>query len=413
MKKLLLITYDFPYGEEDLCFIGEEFRSLRDKFEVTILVTNPTEDKLCIDLPEQTGVFVLKPDRLEKYRKPLQLLREDARREIREALADTDTSTGKSRRSSVLYYSCRASFIQKTVKELDRKYGFDVIYTYWCTPATLAVIRHKLAEKRSYKIVTRFHGYDVYKERTLDGWQCFRRTITAECDKLVFASRDARKYFVDNWCSEADKTELLYLGSPDFGYREGNLSKKLSVVSCSSLKPLKRVPLIAEAIGIIGKSEQVSWNHFGGGEGFDDLAKKCAKQFGDNPNIRYKLWGTVRNEKIGELYDSVGAEVFVNASTTEGTPISVAEALSKGIPAVGTAVGGNPEIIENDKTGYLISKDPTPDELAEAILKLWRLSDDEKIQMKRSSRAEWERRFNATNNAGHFADMLVELTADA
>jgi len=48
------------------------------------------------------------------------------------------------------------------------------------------------------------------------------------------------------------------------------------------------------------------------------------------------------------------ADFFVMSSAWEGLPIVLLEAASVGLPAVVTDVGGNKEIIENDKNGYVV-----------------------------------------------------------
>ncbi|UZD66507.1 glycosyltransferase [Marinobacter sp. AN1] len=50
-------------------------------------------------------------------------------------------------------------------------------------------------------------------------------------------------------------------------------------------------------------------------------------------------------------------DIFLLSSHTEGTSMTLLEAMSIGIPAVVTSVGGNPEILEDNATGLLTPSD--------------------------------------------------------
>lgn len=60
------------------------------------------------------------------------------------------------------------------------------------------------------------------------------------------------------------------------------------------------------------------------------------------------------------------SHLFVTTSVSDGTPVSLLEAMASGLPCIATNVGGIPEWIENRKTGLVI---PTgsPEAVAEAI----------------------------------------------
>jgi len=63
------------------------------------------------------------------------------------------------------------------------------------------------------------------------------------------------------------------------------------------------------------------------------------------------------------------ADVFVLASNHEGSPLSVMEALSAGLPVISTAVGGVPELIDDGETGFLVGPKDTP-ALADAMKRI-------------------------------------------
>lgn len=60
------------------------------------------------------------------------------------------------------------------------------------------------------------------------------------------------------------------------------------------------------------------------------------------------------------------SDCFVLSSHSEGLSCSIIEAMAAGIPAVVTDVGGNCELVENNKTGYLVPPN-NPDAMAEKL----------------------------------------------
>ncbi len=74
--------------------------------------------------------------------------------------------------------------------------------------------------------------------------------------------------------------------------------------------------------------------------------------------------GNVSNETVKEYL--LLADIFVLVSRTEGLPRAIIEAMSYGLPCIGTLVGGIPELIEKE---VLIPKN-NPKSLAEKIKKL-------------------------------------------
>jgi glycosyltransferase involved in cell wall biosynthesis len=67
-------------------------------------------------------------------------------------------------------------------------------------------------------------------------------------------------------------------------------------------------------------------------------------------------------------------DTYVLSSLWEGLPLALLEALALGLPVVCTTVGGNPEVIEHGKNGFLV---PPRDSaaLAEHLLKIYRDKD--------------------------------------
>ena len=60
-------------------------------------------------------------------------------------------------------------------------------------------------------------------------------------------------------------------------------------------------------------------------------------------------------------------DLFVLASFSEGTSMALLEAMAAGVPAAVTAVGGNPEVVIGEQTGWVVASGSIK-ELTSAIL---------------------------------------------
>ncbi|NWN90417.1 glycosyltransferase [Marinobacter adhaerens] len=96
-------------------------------------------------------------------------------------------------------------------------------------------------------------------------------------------------------------------------------------------------------------------------------------------------------------------DVFLLSSFTEGTSMTLLETMSLGIPAVATAVGGNPEVIDKDKTGVLV---PNDDEKAFAK-EMIRMVDD--LSLRTEMGANARQRFNECYSASAMAENYLTL----
>lgn len=97
------------------------------------------------------------------------------------------------------------------------------------------------------------------------------------------------------------------------------------------------------------------------------------------------------------------ADIFVLASTQEGLPISLVEAMALGRPCIATRVGAIPEALTNGEDGLLI-EGSEPDELAAAIIDL--INDKAKRERLGAAAAKTAR---ASFNAVHSAEKVINI----
>ena len=101
-------------------------------------------------------------------------------------------------------------------------------------------------------------------------------------------------------------------------------------------------------------------------------------------------------------------DVFVLPSLWEGQGIALVEAMAAGLPCIGTAVGGIPEVLDAGRAGILVpSKDPKA--LADAIVQL--LSDSELASRLSKAARERAKAFSIEACAAKYEELYGRLLA--
>jgi len=104
-----------------------------------------------------------------------------------------------------------------------------------------------------------------------------------------------------------------------------------------------------------------------------------------------------------------GSDLFVLSSREEGMSNALLEAMSAGLPCVVTDVGGNAEVVDDGRTGFLVPSD-RPDLMAGRIATL--LSDDGlRHRQGEAARRKYEASFTLDRMIGAYQDMYEEVLA--
>jgi glycosyltransferase involved in cell wall biosynthesis len=112
-------------------------------------------------------------------------------------------------------------------------------------------------------------------------------------------------------------------------------------------------------------------------------------------NERVTFWG----QQLDVAPFLSTADAFIMSSKSEGLPISLLQALSLGLPAVVTNVGGMAEVVSKAKAGIAVS-DTDPSEMAAAILRL-------------ASSEEEREQFSINAKTSFFASFTLEGMVEA
>lgn len=166
----------------------------------------------------------------------------------------------------------------------------------------------------------------------------------------------------------------------------------------------KNVETLVEAVGKLSQMDvgEFELNLVGEGEQRPVL-ERIVSELGLTRRVKFAGW--VARDQIADHYRL--ADVFVTATTWEGMPNTVLEAMACGLPIVGTQASGLHELVRDGLNGYLVpTKDP--EALAQALARL--MGDGyERRRMGRESRRLAEREFAWEYIAAQYLEVYKQV----
>lgn len=396
---LLMLTKTYPFGSGE-AFIENEITVFSQHYDNVYIIACdvPKDEKKVRKLPHNVKVYRI--DSINKNKDRLSGASHYLLSNEPDIKAERKACKGFMQKLFLSYFEAKSRRIFKTILQsgiLDTAASFPyVLYSYWLF--VTARVGTLISEQfRPVYMFTRAHRYDLYADKNKLGYLPFRRLLLSRYNEIFPCSDDGTHYLCDKYPEFSDKISTSFLGTIDHG--DGRLSSDgiFRIYSCSRVVSVKRVERIAEALKLLdGKNLKIQWTHIGGGEQLEavkNLAQNSLK------SIEYQFLGDTPNQKVLEIYSNDPVDLFINVSSSEGLPVSIMEAVSFGVPVIGTDVGGTSEIVFNGLTGLLIPENFTNEELSEKIEYFYSIHETEKYQKYRKDCREfWEEHFQAIKN---------------
>ncbi len=400
---LILFTSAFPYGKGEQ-FLETEIKYLAKTFENIIIVPATYGSiKTARDLPLNVDVkqpVLISPIRRVLNLRFLKMLTNSKYLKI--IIEELIFSIQKKevcfflKALNIAYYTMEEPSIKQLLKNTTNN---DILYFYWGhgTAFMLPFLDNVLAKK-----VFRLHRGDLY-EYLYNDYFPFRKHQLKSCDNVFPISVDGVEYLTKKYKCYQNKIKLFRLGTLDHHFiTPFKNDDSFHIVSCSSLIEVKRVDLIIQILQYI-QDLKIKWTHFGDGilkNKLESLSKMLP------PNIEVDFKGFVPNRKVLEFYERNHIDLFINVSFSEGTPVSIMEAMSYGIPIIATDVGGTSEAVTSE-SGILIEKDF---DVKNVAIMIENLIDKKIVFENKRIKAFWSTHFNANKNYNSFCNYLVRLS---
>lgn len=279
-----------------------------------------------------------------------------------------------------------------------------IFYAYWMHFCAYSALLLQKYYPNSI-VISRCHNHDLYQEEYR--YIPMRKYLTERIQHFYPIAEDGNRYLMKQHGVKKDCITTARLGTINVGVAIPSKRSVLRIVSCSTIKTIKRIPLIIEALSHIDDL-QVAWEHFGTGkEKFVNILKSQAEeQLGQLPNIQYTFHGHLPNADYLAYCIDKAFHLFVNVSSSEGVPVSIMEALSLGTPVVATDVGGTHELISSGENGILLPKNVNPAEIADAFRRFYEMPDEQYEAYRENARNTWESKCDASKVFPAFYKLL-------
>lgn len=193
--------------------------------------------------------------------------------------------------------------------------------------------------------------------------------------------------------------------------RDGRLRRELGVADdeklvgwIGRLVPIKDPATFLDAAAIV--AEQVPKARFVVvGEGpLESEARARAESLGLGARVAFAGFRTDMAPVMADL------DVVVSSSRKEGMPVALLEAMAAARPVVATRVGGTPELVAEERSGYLAEPGDAK-QLAHGIASVLRLPRVVREPMGGVARIRAGERFGRERGLDHHAQMYAELLA--
>jgi len=290
-----------------------------------------------------------------------------------EALTHDESAADRMQRS-LLYRLMPAPFVVAgmfAAWRLCRREGFDVVHVHWPVPLALWGWAARAARRaRRTPVVLTFYGIELrWVKRSLPFLKGFVRWMCRWADRVVAISSETAREIRELVDVPVEVIPYTTPFPPPPNATARNLAsgdgRRLTILFVGRLVELKGLAYLIEAVGRLGGRVPARIVAIGIGPQRDRL-EALARDRKVGVDFRNKVPDAELHQAFLTSDVLVLPSIIDARGDTEGLGVVLLDAMSYGIPAIASRVGGIPDIIEDGVSGLLVPP-ADPQALANAI----------------------------------------------
>lgn len=291
----------------------------------------------------------------------------------------------------------------KMAEVIDRE-KLDILHVHYAMPHAISAILARDIAEHDVKIVTTLHGTDItvlgidktFKQMIKYGIER-SDAVTAVSQDLVNQTLSQLKVnkeieVIYNFVNE----NVYFKKDRDFLKQHYGIAPGEKVmIHISNFRKVKRIPDIIHTFAEINRQIDTKLILVGDGPEF-----QTAFELVNKLNIREQVLFLGRQKNISDLLSI--SDLMLLLSERESFGLVLLEAMACKVPAIGTNVGGIPEVIVHDETGYIVELGAVSDAANYAIQLL--SNENKLITMS-------EQAYERANSVFHSQQIVKQYTA--
>lgn len=267
------------------------------------------------------------------------------------------------------------------MSEVAKYEKLDLLHVHYAIPhaSSAYLAKQILKESQDLKIVTTLHGTDITLIGLEPSFLPLVKFSIEQSDSVTAVSRFLKEKTSTNYSIEKEIDVIpnfvdtnLYKHENACNFRNHVAPKGEKVlIHTSNFRPVKRVPDTIRIFEKVLKEIPSKLLLVGDGPDRSECERLCREL---NLCEHVKFLG--KQEALVELLNA--ADIFLIPSQSESFGLAALEAMACGLPVVASSVGGLPELVKHNETGF-IAEIGDIDRMAKYVIDL--LSNDKKYQI--------------------------------
>jgi N-acetyl-alpha-D-glucosaminyl L-malate synthase BshA len=309
-------------------------------------------------------------------------------------------------------YTPYALSLAAKIREVAEQYGLDLVHVHYAIPhAASAFLAKEMLKPRPLPTVTTLHGTDITLVGMMPSYYEITRFSIEMSDAVTAVSEFLKRETIHEFGIEhpidvvhnfVDTEAFRPREAPPARSRLAPAGEKV-LMHVSNFRKVKNLPVLLKVFSEVQKHIPARLVLVGDGPE-REATERQAEALGVGERVEF----LGDQEYIADVLPA--ADVFLLPSQHESFGLAALEAMSCGVPVVGSRIGGLPEVIVHEETGFLC--DPNDVDCMKAIV-LGLLQDDAlRRRIGEKARERAERLFNRDRVVDQYVDVYRRLVGE-